>query len=471
MKSSIYISAEQIQATGYAGGTIKSFVTYPLPEGTMYNGTIIDGVFLTECLARMKQSYPEVFKSGVTLIVDGSSILSRRLTTPKLSNKQYLQLVRDDFADSTDDPRDLVCGYRKLDSAQNAIFACAVNKAQIDSYISTFKDAGIRLDGIHMGAEVILNYVKAKPELQESTVVLNIIDGFTMLSMLFERGKNIFMSRTRLYGESREQIFQNVLENLNGLIQFTQSQKFDEITTSYYLGVGEADLGLLEAFNPHTDIKLGTLPIYQGKGELPAYSHFACLNMLYGNGAIDLIAARKALDKYVKSKRPKKIWIPLLVAFIIVLAAPTVYLWLELGKINGKIDEINAYLNSPAIMQKQEEITALSREISFYDGIERQITDKFEWENGMPEATSRMLDHIILGHGMPVAVVNFDFNERTGVVRVTATCADATVSADYVDALINSGVARSVYYQGYGSGPQDTFTFTIDITLNVEGAQ
>jgi len=82
-----------------------------------------------------------------------------------------------------------------------------------------------------------------------------------------------------------------------------------------------------------------------------------------------------------------------------------------------------------------------------------------------------MMDMIVYRHGVDVYVTSFEFTEDTGIVRVSATCADANVSADYVDALINSGVARSVSYRGYGSTTEGVFTFTVDITLSVEGVQ
>jgi hypothetical protein len=228
----------------------------------------------------MKKDNPELFKTGISLVVDGSTILTRRLATPKLSGKRYLQLGRDDFTDSVEDANDLVCGYRKIDATDNAILACAVGKTLVDSYLSTFGEAGIKLDSIHIGVELILSYVKSRQELQKSTVVLNIIDGFTMLSMLFDNGNNVFMSRSRLYGEEKEQIYQHVLENLNGLIQFARSQNIGDITSSFYLGVGEGDLRLLEAFNPHPEIRLGTLSVIEDQGDIPPSAHFACLNIL-----------------------------------------------------------------------------------------------------------------------------------------------------------------------------------------------
>ena len=465
MKTSIFVSAEHIQAIGYVGNSVKQFVSFPLPEGTMYNGTITDHAFLTECLAAMKRENPDLFSGGVSLAADGSSILSRRLAAPKLSNKQYLQLVRDDLADSIENPDDLVCGYRKLDFTENAILACGIGKMQVDSYLATFREAGIKLDSIHVGAEIILSYVKAMPEMRASTVVINIIDGLTMLSMLFENGNNVFMTRTRLYGEEKEQLFQNIIENLNGLIVFTRSQSLNEITGSYYLGISESDVRLLEAFHINTDIKLGALSILEGNENIPSDAHFSCLNMLYGSSCIDLVAARRELDVYIKSRRPKKRWIPAVAAYILILAASTAFLWMRLNNVNENIADISSYLMSPAILHKQEELEALIRESATYGEVARQADEKAAWENGLPKATSHMLDFIVFQHGVDVAVTSFDFDESTGSVRVSARCSGANVSADYVDTLCNEGIARSVNYQGYGSNANGEFTFTVDIIL------
>lgn len=468
MKTSIYVSTDQIQALGYVGSSVKQYVTYAIPEGTMYNGTITDSSFLTECLAQMKKGNPDLFKSDVSLVVDGGSILARRIATPKLSNKRYVQLIRDDFADSIGDPNDLVCGYRKLETSENAILACAVGKTQVDSYISTFKDAGVKLESIHIGAELILSFVKAKPELQRSTIVINVVDGNTMLSLLFENGVSIFMSRTRLYGDIKEQVIQSMLENLNGLIQFTRSQKFNEISTCYYLGVTENDLRLLQAYNPHGEISISTLSICETTEDIPPDAHFASLNMMYGAKGVDLVVARKDLDKFIKSKKPKKLWIPALAVYVLILAAAAVYLLMQVRKADDEIAALNSYINSPTVVAKMAEINAMNAETSFYLDIENQMNAKTDWENSMPKATANMLDLIIYKHGVAVSVSSLEFNESSGVVKVNASCAGANIAADYVNALYDCGVALNVEYTGYGSSAGGTYSFSVNITLNPE---
>jgi hypothetical protein len=467
MKSSVYVSAEQIQVIGYKGKKVERVATFPMPEGTMFNGNIMDAPFLTECLASMRQDNPELFKSGVSLVVDGSSILSRRLAVPRLNHRQFLQRVRDDFVESIGNVNDLVCAYRKI--GEGAILGCGVNRTQVDSYISTFKAAGIKLSSIHIGAELLLSLVRSSAILQQETIVLNVLDGQTMMSMIFVKGNNILMQRTRLYGDEKEQIFRQVMDNLSTMNQFAQSQKHDEITQSYYLGVNAADLQLLGELNTHEGIKIDTLTLYTGTEGIPVEAHFAVLNMLYGKNGIDLIAARKELDRYVRSKRPKKWWIPVLVVYVGVFAGIAAYLWLEVRDVENRIDEINAYIHNPDTVFTQDELNDFIQATYRIYRVSLQFNARIDWEETMPTASSHMLERILFGHGVDVNVTSFEFNEATGTVRVNAETRDARTFTDYVVALYAMGVAEHVEYTGYGTGADGLFTFGVDIILAVWG--
>jgi len=89
----------------------------------------------------------------------------------------------------------------------------------------------------------------------------------------------------------------------------------------------------------------------------------------------------------------------------------------------------------------------------------------------MPVASSTTLNLITVYHGVAVYIQSIEFNESTGIMRVRAVCADATVASDYVEALYDNGVARSVEYRGYGSTSDGLYTFTIDVTLKTGGAR
>jgi hypothetical protein len=455
MKSSIYISTEKIEVIGYAGRSVKRFATYPLPEGTMINGMITDATFLTECLTAMKAENPDLFNAP-SLIVDGSAILSRRLITPKLSHKRYLQLVRDDFADSTENTASLVCGYHKLKTkAEDAILACAVDKGLVDAYISTFKSAGIKLSSIHIGVEALISLIDSSPELKNASFVLTLVDGFTAVSMIFENGNNVFMSRARLYGETKEQVFQNVLDNLNGLINFNRSQKFSEITQCYYLGVNDADVNLLGALNPYVGIRMSILDLFGG-GSVPPEAHFAYLNTLMPSDSIDLIAGRKELDKHVKSKKPKKRWPLFVLLYLLILAAPITFMWWQVNNLDADIAEINKKLNNPDNESVQEELINLELETAAYNKVDAQYRDLQYWEESLPEISSGMLDLFFVQHRELAFVTNFEYDRNTNTVMISALSLDILhpgvtpyVATHYVDAIKESEMVGSIPFEGY----------------------
>ncbi|MDR0292963.1 MAG: hypothetical protein LBH95_02280 [Oscillospiraceae bacterium] len=473
MKSSIYVSAEQIQVIGYVGGSVKQYLTHPLPEGTMINGMITDAAFLTECLEGMRKEHPGLF-ADPSLIVDGSSILSRRLVTPKLGGKRRQQLVRDDFADATDNPNNLVCGSFKMgdEGGSEVILACAADSAQVDSYTEAFKAAGIRLRSIHVGAQAILSFVAPRQELRQKSFILNLLDGFTMVSLIFQNGNNVFMSRSRLYGDTKEALFQNALDNLSGLIQFNRSQKFEELTHCYYLGVNEADLRLMEAINPYGDLQMGIIDIQKATDNaIPYDAPFAYMDMLIGNDGIDLIAARKELNRHIRQQKHRKLWIPLLALYVVALAAPCLYFWGMARSAGKDIDRVNGFLNDPAILLRQAELEALTQELNIYSRIKQQLDAKLEWEGSLAEASSAMLDQIIFLHGQAVSVTRVDFSEKAGTVRVSAKCADPDTPHDYVEALYRSGLAAYIDYPGYTNEGEDKYGFSIVITLAGKGAE
>ncbi|MCL2079532.1 MAG: hypothetical protein FWH17_06770 [Oscillospiraceae bacterium] len=470
MNVSIYISAEQIQAVEHEGKKAVSYTAQPLPEGVMYNGTIIDHSILLEALNAMKRKNPSLFTGKVTLVVDGSSLLNRKISSPRLSRKQYLNLIRDDFADSFESSDEIVCGYSSLPASEGAILGFAANRAQVDSYTSVFAEAGIALGSIRVGTEALLGFVSEKPELQKGVAAVNVIDGMTMLTAIFVNGSNVFMSRTRLYGEAAQEKLTYILDNLNGLMQFTQSQKLGSLTHSYYVGIGASEVAYMQQQSPHEGITLCALAV-QGRGEqaMPIEAHFCLFAAYLGRGNVDLIAARRELDKYIKSKGPKKAWLIFLIVYIFVLSAPAVYFLAQSVVLRNDIDDINAFLSSAEVQRALTEIETLRVETIALNEISTQAENVFAWQRSLPIANAVLLDEVIFDHGVDVVAREFNFNDRTGVVRLTASCTDSKAPNDFIETLLKSPLVSDIRYQGFTGSTGETFTFTVDIYLNGGG--
>ena len=468
MKISTYISSEQIQVIGHSGGAPKRFNAYSLPEGVVFNGVILDQPYMVKALTSLKNKNPGIFNGEVSLIVDGSSLLSRKISTPKLSRARYINLVRDDFGDTIENPGDIVCGYIELSSNESAILGYAVNREQVDTYINVFKEAGIVLASIHIGSEAILRYVATTSKLQSGTIAINVIDGTAMLTMLFVNGNNVFSSRTKLYGDYEDQMLDNILDNLNGLKQFAQAQKFGEIKRSFYLGLSDDEVGIMEENNPHSEIRLYPLSVYDGPGGAPPpETHFCCLNMILGSKCINLVEARKELDRYVREKKPSKSKFVFIILFILGLSVPALYLYIEVSFVDSDIAEARAYIDSELVARRLEQISLLRERTTVLADIVNQGEVKSEWEDSMVKATSFMLNTLIFDHGENVFVTQFDFSEVSGVARMGVRCEDATVSTYYVDVLQASGIVRDrgVSYRGYSSSDGELYLFQVDVRL------
>ena len=475
MKSSIHISSEKIEVLGYKkrGKKIKvlRYVAVGLQEGAMMNGRIIDDSILVESLKELRDREPRLFSNPV-LIVDGNSILQKRVATPKkLTKWQYDQVARDEFADTTIPAGNLVCDFHPIGPVkdmQSGMLAYAVDKIQVESYISTFKAAGIKLRSVRLGVAAIIEYVGSNPELQNSTFVINVVDGVALLSMLFENGVNVFISRTRLYSENHEQFLHDIVGNLSGLIQFNKSEKFNEITTSYYLGLDEGVVRDLDAVMPYPEISVKPLDLFGGAvmrdGPLPADAHFAFLGARL-DGGIDLIESLSRLSKYGKRQRPKNFWIPAVAVIVAALAVPIVYLHLQITEMNALIDGVNRFIQNEGVQQKSAEIEALLADTAFHNDIANQLNSKIEHEQGLAQISRQALDLITRTHSDVVTITVIDFNEAGGVIRVSGSSETESDSAMYTGAVKSNPLVADIRYTGYSYGNEGEYNFSLDVIL------
>ena len=479
MKSSIYISSEKIEVIGYTKSgknvSVNHYLSDPLPEGTMINGKITDPALLIDRLIALREEMPALCASPA-LIIDGNFIFSKKIPVPKLNKRQYLQLARDSFADAAIAPEELICDYHMLSSADSglAIMAYASQKEEIESYLSVFRDAGIKLASIGIGVQAVLNYVKRSPVLQKESFVLNVIDGVTLLSMIFENGNNVFMSRTRLYSEDSKQLVHDMLENLSGLIQFNKSEKFSEITQSYYFGLDGKDLKLMQRINPHQEVNLYKLNIFSGAGgadKLPQDTHFVYLNTLLGDDSIDFMHSYELLKKLGKQGSPQKLTVLALAGLAAVLAVPVIYFSIRIAVVNARIRDISDYITNEATLDRSEELDRIIERTAYYNNIANQLKNKKAEEDTRASISNRALDLITQESGSKVEVIEFAFDEGTEILRVSCRSDTETKSAEYVEELKRSELIKAVHYTGYSYGNDGKFNFSIDVELTAEEVQ
>jgi len=477
MKSALYFSSENIEVVGYTGSgpgaKVKAYESVPLGEGTVMNGRIIDADSVIEHLSELRNKHAELF-GDVSLTVDGSTIFTRQVYTPRLSAKQYLQLARDEFSEVADNFQEMVVAYRVLSGGEGGqnVLICAADKAQVESYIAVCRHAGIKLNAIHIGVEAMLNYASLLAADADSSVVVNVVDGVTMLSMIFDNGRNVFMSRTRIYGEGDAQYLADILDNLSGLINFTKSERYNYISRSYYLGLSEKKVSFMREVNSYPEVRLDWLDMSRGSrdGVLPQTAQFPCLHAMLGSGSIDLIKGLKSLQHYEKSKKPKKRWIYVFALLIAAIAIPAVIMYMNLLSLNADVKKLKDYVEDPAIVSKAAELEEMSRSTEAYDVILRQVEAIRKNEEESAVITNRILD-TVMNYTSIVTVEQLIYTGMDGVLRVSGTSPTQVEFARYVENLKGSDLINDVQYSGYSTSGGGVYSFTIDIYLAVKEAE
>jgi hypothetical protein len=478
MNSSVYISSEKIEVIGYtkSGKTaaVSDYLTYPLPEECVLNGKIIDVGPVAEGVSALKSAKPDLFKD-VSLIIDGSFILSKKVVIPgKLDKKRYDQVIRDEFAEVAENIKQLICDYVPLSTGgdgSKTILAFAVGREQIDAYLSIFKSADIKLSAIRIGAKTIIQYINARADLKDMTFVLNVVDGEAMLSMIFDQGVNTFLSRTRLYGEDRAELVQSTLGGLSGFIQFNKSQNLGEITHCFYLGLSQAEMNLVELQSAYHNIEFAALDIYKGsKGTdaLPTDAHFAYLNTTPPKEG-NLLDSIKALEKAVKKDRPKKLWIPAAAIVALLLLTPLTYLGLQVGGIEKEIKMLNEYLNLEEIKAKSAEMDALLAEtmqIRMVVGASEQV---IQADAALPRVTKPFMETILRTGGTTTIITDVEFSESSGTVRIAGNSPTENDAANYVEALKRENEVEGIFYTGYHFDSRARYHFTAEIVIAERG--
>jgi hypothetical protein len=477
MKSSVYISSEKIQGISYIkdgkGVSVKDYVEYPLPEGTMVNGKIIDHGGLIDCLTQLRTKKPSVFKNP-DLIIDGSSVFMKKIMVPKLSRAKYIQFLKDEFVDTAGNFEELVCDYSTLGKSggKNSILACAADRVQVGYYISAFKAAGIKLRSVRVGAQAVIRYVTALPALRKTTFVLNVIDGNTLISMIFDNGVNVFMTRTRLYSDNRRQLLADVMDNLSGMIQFNKSEKFDDFAYSYYIGLSDDDVSQMNKVNPYPEIDLRRLDIFSGSkgtGSLGEDVHFVYLNVFLGDNCINLINSCKSVKKAKKSGlNPARLWIPLLVLLVAGLLGFSWHLHQQSVMLDDEIQEIEDYISDESIVNRLIEINEIKDKTDSLRDIEKELNSKFDADADKAQLTSEVLDLIIETQRTTITVLRIAYSESNAYIQVEATSINADAISDYVNELEQSDLVEEVIYPGGWGSAGGVLRFSFEIALATE---
>jgi len=473
MKASIHIKTQSLEVLAYSKSgsrvDVQDYISTPIPDECVMNGVIVDAEPIAEVLTSLKTSHPRYF-SDVSIVLDGSFVYSKKIVVPgKLNKKMYDGIIRDEFSDVATDSENLLCDYFPLGSnpdGSKQILGCAVEQTHVDTYLSLFKSCGIQPTSIHLGIEVIMQYINTRPEIADAPFVLNIVDDFILLSMIFQNGISVFQSRTRLFGEDSTSLARNSVDGLSGILQFNRSQNFEELHKCYYLGLSREDLHIISQINPYENMEFLSLDIYastKGANKLPPDAHFVFLNTLMPSGQFNLLTSYKTLEKAKKERKPKNLLIPIVAGVAGILLVAIVTLFSFVRNVEGQVREIEDFLNHPETVRQVDEITILEAETAHINAIRSSIGGRIDFKEDMAHLTSDILSTLLHVSGSNVTINGTRFDSAQRTMSVSATALRQEDTARFVEQLSTEPLIYSVLYTGFTAGDGGTVSFTIEV--------
>lgn len=290
-KCVVYISNTDILAVNAQyqkdGLYINEVFKYPLNEGTMLNGVIIDDVTLKKTLEKLKAENVH----EIHLVVDSAKILAKAAMIPVMNEKQILQFVKDELSVIENNTSDsLVYDYAYLGKGEQAanaskILCVGVERKFIESYLDLFKEVGITIKSIDYAINALISYVKKIPSLVNKTYVLSQIDGQNINSVVFINNEYVLTSRSRIYANAgSDTYYEEIGRIISQLKQFASSSTYKTpISDVYFFGVNkEEEQSLFDSVYTLVGVNVDRVPVvdeihYPQGLELNMNDYLCCL--------------------------------------------------------------------------------------------------------------------------------------------------------------------------------------------------
>lgn len=227
---------------------ISSYKEYGFVEGTMLDGNILDDQPVRDVLLDLKKEGVD----HVRLVVDSGQILVKCSILPKVSQRQMIQFVKDEFIDVESQYTDLLYDYTvlkdKVEGKEGQLVLCAAMEREfLKPYIDLFNEMGISLEAIDIMTNSIIKLTESIPTLAKQSYVLTVINGQDVIHYLFMNGQYEIANRTRIFSDRGTIAFITELSNsLTKLLQFTKSAyKDQQLEKVYFAGLETYEEDLL----------------------------------------------------------------------------------------------------------------------------------------------------------------------------------------------------------------------------------
>lgn len=468
MSTVIYLSNQDVKAVVGTGKgklvTVTRVCRAQAPEGSIINGLVTNEETFTPFLKEFWETN-QLPKKDVTLVLGSARTVTRPIQVPKMNHKKMMEYLPREFA-AMEHANDPVYSYVVLeeDGTMRQVIATMLDRGFMQPHVDRFKSLGIRLESVVMAAAAEILALDQTTYLRDKTCIVQMLDGMTLLNIVYVNGKYYQLSRGRIFGERGTPAFGvECARAISNQQQFLKTQQIDEAITHVYLGgeFQEEDIEMCRDSVLQMDPGIEVAPLYeeqdgaihfQAEQDDERFEHFvtAAGGLMTPKDHANLLYQYKQDPESVKRRQQLAAFLAPTLGAVVLLAGFGVYqavTWFARTElVNTQMD----YISDVDVINRTVEYDRLVAENSRLDERINIIGKTKKNLDSYPVYTSEV-KRVIQECAAGLSAVNIrSYEQETGGVTVDASSADAENVHQLVTRLENqTDWFDEVYYSGF----------------------
>ena len=430
---------------------------------SIVNGQVTDDQAFTTFLKEFWENH-KLPKKDVYLIVNSTQTVIRFFELPGMSHKKMMEYLPREFSD-VDRMRDPVYGYGILGKGKSVpmmrMFGVMMERVFLKEHINRFQALGIRIASVETELTAKLHLLERLEHIQGKVCGVLLLDGVTLLSILWVNHSFLHFNRTRMAGGSKkEPVGEFCARGISSLVQFARAQRIaDELQEIYAGGMKEEEFSCCESALSHMEQGLRLRCLEEGVGSRIRLPKEPCELGTFGaaigglcvrRGKENLLHQYRMDPKFLAQRRELLRLAAPAMCFLIMLLPALLFQagnWFHIaGQINRCLDE----LSDPQVLagaarydQLKSENIALRHQIEEAIRAESIISSYPVMDGEIDDAVERCAS------GLVTAEVT-GFQASQGLVQVSGLAEDERAVHSFIERLVEERqIFSDIHYTGF----------------------
>ncbi len=272
MKLSVYISQTYIEyVLGEASGKnvkVTKAGRVELDEVSLQCGeNMQDENVLKENLEKLKTEV-SVIPRNVEVLLAASMVFTKLVEVPFLPQDKLLEITKSEMQEFVDAKKEYVYDYgvllNRVEGKKAGLLNCvAMERQMLDKYTAIFQECHIPVNSLDISISAQVQMTRRILPDNGHTYILGIMDGFTMFTSLYVKGKLAYTNSARVSIRENLGIITELIRVLSSFIQFNKSQRNDtDVEKIYLVGLHENEREFCHNIQNALAIETTLLPEY-----------------------------------------------------------------------------------------------------------------------------------------------------------------------------------------------------------------